>query len=83
MATTKKAQKIPQPVIRQKPIPEQVKNTVHQISDEVTKLAKQAKEQFDRLDDRTKRKVIAGLSGIAALLALGAHHHRSKKRRKE
>jgi len=79
MAVTKKASKISKPVIRQKPIPEQVKNTVHQISDEVTKLARQAKEQFNRLDDRTKQKVIAGLSGIAALLALSARHHHRKK----
>lgn len=82
MVAVKKSPKNTQPVIRQKPIPERVKNTVNQISDEVTKLAKQAKDQYNRLDDSTKRKIITGLSGIAALLALSARHHHRKKHRK-
>lgn len=68
-------------VTRQKPLPEQVQNTVRDVADEVVRIAKLAKQRFDGLDANAKRKVITGLSGLAALLALRARH-RYRKRHK-
>lgn len=69
------------PVIRQKPLPEQLNASLRDISAEAIRLAKLAKQRFDQLDDATKRKVVAGLSGLAALLALRSRYRRRKRQR--
>ncbi|MDD5109905.1 MAG: hypothetical protein PHI63_01660 [Patescibacteria group bacterium] len=66
------------PIPRQKPFPDQVNAKFQEVSAEVVRLAKEAKDQFDRLDQSTKRKIIAGLGGVAALLALRSHHRHKK-----
>ncbi|MDO8560210.1 MAG: hypothetical protein Q7S23_04240 [bacterium] len=80
MATAKKRAVKPG-IRRQQPLPEQLRTALHQVTQEVVTLAKEAKRKFDGMDEATKRKVLTGLSGAAALLALRAHH-RHKKRSK-
>ena len=78
MATAKK--RVAKPAIRrQPPLPEQLRTALHEMTQEVVTLAKEAKRKFDGLDDATKRKVLTGLSGAAALLALRAHHRHKKR----
>jgi len=78
MPTTKRPNKTAGKVFHQKPLPEQLKASFQQATNDLVALARQAKREFDRLDTATKRKVIAGLSGVAALLALRAHHRRKR-----
>ncbi len=80
MAQTPKMRRRPTaPVARQKPLPEQVRQTFQEATTDLMRLAKHAKLRFNQLDTATKRKVIAGLSGVAALLALRARHRRRKR----
>lgn len=68
--------------MRKKPLPEQLRQTFESATRDLFGLAKRAKREFDHLDDATKRKVIAGVSGVAALLALRARHRRKQHRKK-
>jgi len=38
-------------------------------TDELVKLAKGAKEKFDKADDKTKMQIFAGIAGATALIA--------------
>ena len=70
-------------IIRQKPLPEQLKQQLVKSTDQFLKLAKDATRHFRGLDRTTKKKIVAGLSGVLALLALRAHHRSAKRRREK
>ena len=60
---------------------DKIKNELHSVAGEVAKLAKQAKDKYDSMDTKTKKQVVAGLAGAAALLA-GAIGIAAAKKRK-
>lgn len=55
--------------------------TIHKGIDEVHELLKKAKEKYDMTDDKTKKKIVAGIAGSAALIAgiIGLKKHGKKK----
>lgn len=42
---------------------------IKKVTDELVGLAKQAKKHYDKVDDKTKKQVVAGVVGAAALIA--------------
>ncbi len=62
---------------------EQVITEIKKLHREVSKHLKTAKSKYDKLDDRTKEKVVKGVAGAAAVLvALGAAHKVKSKIKK-
>lgn len=53
---------------------------IKKVTDELVVLAKEAKKKYDKVDDKTKKQVIAGIAGAAALIAaaVGASKLRKK-----
>lgn len=62
---------------------DKVMNEVVKIGDRLKSLAKQAKDTFDKADDTTKKKVVAGLAGatavLAAIVSIRGRKRKSKK----
>ena len=48
---------------------EELKKDLHKLGDDVVSMVKDAKTKYDKMDDKTKKKVIARVAGAAALLA--------------
>lgn len=61
---------------------EEVMEKMHEGFNEVAKLVKSAKEKYAQADEKTKKKVIAGVAGAVAILAgvIGAKALRKKKK---
>lgn len=78
MAKAKRKTTLVARVVRKQPLPEQLRQTFERATTDLVALAKRAKREFDHLDAATKRKVITGVSGVAALLALRARHRRKR-----
>lgn len=60
-----------------------IKEEIHKMGDELEKLAKKAKTKYDKADDKTKKKIIAGVAGAAALIAgaIGVKKITNKKKK--
>jgi hypothetical protein len=56
-------------------------NEIHKIGDEVVDLIKKAKTKYAKTDPKTKKAVIAGIAGAAALIA-GAIGYKAMKKKK-
>ena len=74
------SRKTPPTVVRKHPLPEQLNRAFHRATTDLVKLAKKAKREFDHLDTKTQRKIITGVSTIAALLTLRRTFRRRKHR---
>ena len=61
----------------------ELKDLVMQGFDELKGVMRQAKEKFDKADDQTKKKVVAGVVSSAALLAGVLGLKAKKKHRKK
>ncbi len=48
---------------------DQIAIEIKKVTDELVKVAKEAKKKYDKADDKTKKQVIAGVAGAAALIA--------------
>jgi len=48
---------------------DQITAEIKKVTDELVVLAKEAKKKYDKVDDKTKKQVIAGVAGAAALIA--------------
>jgi hypothetical protein len=48
---------------------EEMKKDFKKLGDDLMKMAKEAKVKFNKMDDKSKKKVVAGIAGAAALLA--------------
>jgi hypothetical protein len=48
---------------------EELKKDLHKLGDDVVSMVKDAKGKYDKMDDKSKKKIIAGVAGAAALLA--------------
>jgi hypothetical protein len=61
---------------------EEIMAKMHEGFDEVASLVKSAKEKYAQADEKTKKKVIAGVVGAAAILAgvIGAKAFKKKKK---
>ena len=42
---------------------------IKMVTDELIGLAKEAKKRYDKVDDKTKKQVVAGVAGAATLIA--------------
>ena len=42
---------------------------IKKVTDELVKVAKDAKKKYDKIDDKTKKQIIAGVAGAVALIA--------------
>lgn len=53
---------------------------IKKVTDELTVLAKEAKKRYDKVDDKTKKQVVAGIAGAAAIIAatIGINKMRKK-----
>jgi hypothetical protein len=58
-----------------------IKDEIKYVSDELMGLVNTAKKHYDKVDDQTKKKVVAGIIGAAALVAgaIGAKKMMKKK----
>jgi hypothetical protein len=54
---------------------------IKMVTDELMGLAKEAKRHYDKVDDKTKKQVVAGVAGAAALIAgiIGISKMRKRK----
>ena len=54
---------------------------IHKGVDEIHDLLKRAKEKYEMADDKTKKKIVAGIAGSAALIAgiIGLKKHGKRK----
>ena len=59
------------------------KEKLNEFMDELIKVTKEAKKKFDKTDEKTKQKIIAGAAGAIGLIAgaIGIHH--AKKHHKD
>ncbi len=59
-----------------------IKEKIHDVADDLGALIKKAKSTYDKADDKTKKKVIAGIAGAGAILAgvLGIKAIKKKKK---
>ncbi|HOZ56182.1 MAG: hypothetical protein BWY51_00179 [Parcubacteria group bacterium ADurb.Bin316] len=48
---------------------DQIAIEIKRVTDELVNLAKEAKKKYDKVDDKTKKQVVAGVAGAAALIA--------------
>lgn len=48
---------------------DQIAVEIKKVTDELVGLAKEAKKKYDKVDDKTKKQVVAGVAGAAALIA--------------
>jgi hypothetical protein len=63
------AKKTPKKQIKEKDTMAKIKDEIKYVSDELLGLVDTAKKHYDKADDRTKKKVMAGILGAAALVA--------------
>ncbi|MFH1427204.1 MAG: hypothetical protein ABIG60_01595 [Patescibacteria group bacterium] len=61
---------------------DKIMKEIHKIGDEVTDLVKSVKEKYGQADDKTKKQVLAGLAGAAALIAGAIGYKKMKKKKK-
>ena len=75
------AKKTSAPKNNKKPA-DQIAAEIKKVTDELVGLAKEAKKHYDKVDDKTKQKVVAGVAGAAALIAaaIGINKMRGKKK---
>jgi hypothetical protein len=54
---------------------------IKKVTDELVMMAMHAKKHYDQVDDKTKKQVVAGVAGAAALIAgiIGISKMRKKK----
>jgi hypothetical protein len=54
---------------------------IKKVTDELVMMAMHAKKHYDKVDDKTKKQVVAGVAGAAALIAgiIGISKMRRKK----
>ena len=54
---------------------------IKKVTDELVMMAMHAKKHYDQVDDKTKKQVVAGVAGAAALIAgiIGISKMRGKK----
>jgi hypothetical protein len=54
---------------------------IKKVTDELVMMAMHAKKHYDQVDDKTKKQVVAGVAGAAALIAgiIGISKMRRKK----
>jgi len=64
--------------------PDRVKEDMKKAGDDLINLAKDAKVKFDKADDATKKKIVAGVAGAVGLIgaAVGLSKMRKKKKSK-
>ena len=60
-----------------------IKEKIHDVADDLSKMIKKAKSSYDKADPETKKKVLAGIAGAGALLTsvLGARALKKKKKK--
>ena len=61
---------------------EMVVDEVHKMGKNLSGMAKKAKAKYDQADPKTKKAVIAGVAGAAALVAGAIGYHKMKKGKK-
>lgn len=54
-------------------------NGMKKVAKDIAKIAKNAKKNYDKIDPKTKKQIVAGLAGTAALLIGAAVIKKSKK----
>ena len=61
---------------------EKIYDDIHELGGDLVSLVKDAKTKYENADDKTKKKVMAGVAGAAALLAgvIGINKLRNKKK---
>ncbi|MDP2708559.1 MAG: hypothetical protein Q8O93_00690 [bacterium] len=59
------------------------KKSIKHTADRLQTLAEQAKRKYDQTDEKTKKKIVAGLAGAAVLIAvaIGAKKAASKNKK--
>jgi hypothetical protein len=67
--------------VKEKDTMDKIKDEIMHASDELLGLVNSAKKHYDKVDDKTKKKVMAGIIGAAALVAgaIGAKKMMKKK----
>ena len=62
--------------------PDKIAAEIKKVTEELAKLAKEAKKKYNKVDDKTKKQVIAGVAGAAALIvtAIGISKIRKGRR---
>jgi hypothetical protein len=68
---------------KQKSKAENVLDEIINIGNDLKSLAVAAKEKFDKADDKTKKKIMAGLASVGALLVAAAGVKKIKKMRRK
>jgi hypothetical protein len=59
----------------------EIYDELHKMGDEVVSVVKDAKNKYDQADDKTKKKIITGLAGAAALIAGAIGISKMKKKK--
>lgn len=80
MPTKKTSQKTSAPKNKKQPT-DKIAAEIKKVTDELVTMAMHAKKHYDRVDDKTKKQVVAGVAGAAALIAavIGINKMRKKK----
>lgn len=83
-SVAKTAKKIISPKEKQLNNQDIAKEKLEKITNEVIAKSKELKDKFNKADNNTKRKIIAGLSALAAgLLTISSIKKHAKKRKEE
>jgi hypothetical protein len=64
----KKTNKKKQPACAGRPA-DKIAAEIKKVTDELVTMAMHAKKHYDKVDDKTKKQVVAGVAGAAALIA--------------
>ena len=80
MATKKTSKKTDVKKNKKQPT-DKIAAEIKKVTDELVMMAMHAKKHYDQVDDKTKKQVVAGVAGAAALIAgiIGISKIRGKK----
>ncbi|MDD4333492.1 MAG: hypothetical protein PHT51_05285 [Patescibacteria group bacterium] len=61
---------------------EEIYDDLHKLGDDLVSMVKNAKNKYEKADNKTKKKVMTGVAGAAALIAgaIGINKLRNKKK---
>lgn len=60
---------------------DKIMKELHKLGDELSGLIKTARKRYEGADEKTKKKVVAGIAGAAALIAGAIGYSKTRKKK--
>ncbi|MEI7498124.1 MAG: hypothetical protein WCK11_02475 [Candidatus Falkowbacteria bacterium] len=82
LKTSTSENKKPSAKTKEQEVVDEVVHTLRHAAERLASSVKEAKDRYDRADEKTKKKIIAGMAGAAAFIAAAIGVKKALKKKK-